>query len=54
MHEKLIEGIESIKGLHYKRNDFWFDYSYDDCDIQQPKPYNAKHEDSFFENGSIN
>jgi hypothetical protein len=49
MYEKLIEGIESKDGLHYKRCDFWFEYSYDDCDKQFPKPYYARSESSNFE-----
>lgn len=47
MHEELIKEIEDY--LHYKRKDFWFDYSYNDCDIQNPKPYTAKNSSVTFE-----
>ena len=52
MYEKLIEGIESKEGLHYKRCDFWFDYDYNDCDKQFPKPYSARYESATFEGGN--
>jgi hypothetical protein len=47
MHKELIEEIED--NLHYKKTDFWFDYSYNDCDIQNPKPYTAKNVSKTFE-----
>lgn len=47
MHKELIEEIEEY--LHYKKTDFWFDYGYSDCDIQQPKPYSAKNSSRTFE-----
>lgn len=41
MYDKLIEEMENK--LHYKKNEFigWFDSSFNDCDKQYPKPYNA-------------
>lgn len=47
MYKEFIEEIESE--LHYKRSDFWFDSSYSDCDIQNPKPYTAKNSSVTFE-----
>jgi hypothetical protein len=47
MYYKLIKEIESK--LHYKKDDFWFNYGFGDCDRQLPKPYNASHPEECFE-----
>ena len=49
MYEKLIEEMEGKNYLHYSRKEFWFPYSYDDCDKQNPKLHSAKHASSTFE-----
>jgi hypothetical protein len=47
MYDALIEEIEDK--LHYKRADFWFEYSLSDCDKQYPKPYSARSSSTTFE-----
>ena len=49
MYNEIIEKIESKEGLHYKKGDWWFDYGFNDCDRQSPKPYSAKHPSRIFE-----
>ena len=47
MYNKLIEEME--QKLHYRKDDFWFDSSFSDCDKQFPKPYSAHSSSTTFE-----
>jgi hypothetical protein len=47
MYNDLIEEIENK--LHYRQDDFWFDFSMSDCDKQYAKPYSARTASTTFE-----